>query len=136
MGFRSDQDDKSKVWEGDCSAERTSFVESLQKHVSLEEAVFFCLEIHDPNDNSLCEIVSLVTEDKKMYIRCSAQLARREPILTLLDVAEEMGCSEVQVCISRDAVDAATIIKSFLYFGFSLHQSDIPNFIMMNLAID
>ena len=136
LGFRSDQDDKSKEWEGSCHAETTLFAESLKRQVSLDEAVFFCIQIHDPNDESITNLVSLVTEAKEMYLYCPEKLLRREPLLSLLDLAEEMSCPKVHICIPRDSPDAPDMIKSFLYFGFSLHPSNLSDYLTLTLNID
>ena len=44
--------------------------------------------VHDPSDESITNLVSLVTEAKEMYLYCPEKLLRREPLLSLLDLAE------------------------------------------------
>ncbi|XP_038046256.1 ornithine decarboxylase antizyme 1-like [Patiria miniata] len=62
--------------------------------------------------------------NNRLYIQVPTDLAKqgsRDSLVALLDAAEEhLGCTQVIICLPRDIVDRAQLIRTFKFMGFEL----------------
>lgn len=83
---------------------------------------------------------------KKLYVEISPGIlpdGSKESLVTLLEYAEDvLKCSHVFVCFKKARADRASLIRTFMFLGFSLvapgneHVPAIGDVIFMGLAIE
>jgi len=63
------------------------------------------------------QMAMVVDETKALYAQPKGDICLRDNIVNVLDLADDLGCSALIICLDKRDVDLALTLHSLLYVG-------------------
>jgi len=86
-------------------------------------ALIFQMEIKTEKKEDIAHWNALITPNREyLFVESSSELTQnnKESFVMLLDLAEQLGCSEAFVIVKKSNLQLTNIIRTYMYIGFQL----------------
>lgn len=91
---------------------------------------------HAPARLPVADRVFVVPNDSVLFLEASRPITQfnKESLTTVLDLADDAGCTSVQACIAKDAIGLKDIMRSYIACGFVVSE-ERGDFVAMQFDI-
>jgi len=107
-------------FEDECDFCKTTFPENMEIK---KGSLIFQMEIKTEKKEDIAHWNALITPNREcLFVESSAELTQqnKESFIMLLDLAEQLTCSEAFVIIKKSNLQLLNIIRTYMYIGFQL----------------
>lgn len=113
---------------------KSQFTDNQMFSKNVDRSVNVNLLVEAPGASNLCFKIMLadsikvcwetILMDKRLYVEVPTGIlpeGSKESLIRLLEYAEEiLGCNDVAICFKKNRSDQASLIRTFMFMGFTL----------------